>query len=147
MLSYKRLIHGPMKRYLYITKNALEGLRVRVSFMHDDVSKWKHFPHYWPFVRGIHRAPANSPHKGQWRGALMFSLICFWINGWVNNREAGDLRRYRAHYDVIVMATIHGSELDFPHKRPVRGNVNMYFCVSLHKLRNNYSSGWWFDMP
>ena len=45
----------------------------------------------------------NSPHKGQWRGALMFSLICVWINGWVNKREAGDLRRYRAHYDVIVM--------------------------------------------
>ena len=43
------------------------------------------------------------PHKGQWRGAWMFSLICVWINGWVNNREAGDLRRYRAHYDVIVM--------------------------------------------
>ena len=42
-------------------------------------------------------------HKGQWRGALMFSLICVWINGWVNNRETGDLRRYRAHYDVIVM--------------------------------------------
>ena len=45
----------------------------------------------------------NSPHKGQWRGALMSSLICVWINGWVNNREAGDLRRYRGHYDVIVM--------------------------------------------
>ena len=45
----------------------------------------------------------NSPHKGQWRGALMLSLICVWINGWVNNREAGDLRRYRAHYDVTVM--------------------------------------------
>ena len=45
----------------------------------------------------------NSPHKGQWRGALMFSLICVWIKGWVNNREAGDLRRYRCHYDVIVM--------------------------------------------
>ena len=44
--------------------------------MHDDVIKWKHFPHYWPFVRGIHRSPVNSPHKGQWRGALMFSLIC-----------------------------------------------------------------------
>ena len=42
-------------------------------------------------------------HKGQWRGALMFSLICVWINEWVNNREAGDLRRYRAHYCVIVM--------------------------------------------
>ena len=45
----------------------------------------------------------NSPHKGQWRGALMFSLIFAWINGWVNNREAGDLRRHRAHYDVTVM--------------------------------------------
>ena len=47
--------------------------------------------------------PVNSPHKGQWRGDLMFTLICARINGWVNNREAGDLRRYRAHYDVIVM--------------------------------------------
>ena len=69
--------------------------------IHDDVIKWKRFPRYWPFVRGIHRSPVNSPHKGQWRGALMFSLI--WINGWINNREAGDLRRYRAHYDVTVM--------------------------------------------
>ena len=53
--------------------------------------------------RGIHRSPVNSSHKGQWRGALMLSLICAWIKGWVNNREAGDLRRHRAHYDVIVM--------------------------------------------
>ena len=62
-----------------------------------------HFPRHWPFVRGIHRSPVNSPHKGQWRGALMFCFICAWIDGWVNNREAGDLRRHRAHYDVIVM--------------------------------------------
>ena len=44
--------------------------------------------------------------KGQWRGALMFSLIlviCAWINSWVNNCEAGDLRCHHAHYDVIVM--------------------------------------------
>ena len=67
-----------------------------LPMIHDDVIKWKHFPRYWPFVRGIHRSPVNSPHKGQWRGALMFSLIRVWINGWVNNREAGDLRRYRA---------------------------------------------------
>ena len=72
---------------------------------HDDVIKWKHFPRYWPLVRGIHRPAVNSPHKGQWRGVLMFSLICVWINGWVNNREADDLRRYRAHYDFIVMNT------------------------------------------
>ena len=70
---------------------------------HDDVIKWKYSSRYWPFVRGIHRSPVNSQHKGQWRGALVFSLICAWINGWVNNREAGDIRRYRTHYDVIVM--------------------------------------------
>ena len=46
---------------------------------HDDVIKWRHFPRYWPFVRGIHRWPVNSPHKGQWRGALMLSLIWAWI--------------------------------------------------------------------
>ena len=48
-------------------------------------------------------APVNSPHKGQWRGALMFYLICAWINGWVNNREAGDLRRRHAHYVVTAI--------------------------------------------
>ena len=42
-------------------------------------------------------------YKGQWCGNLMFSLICTWTNGWVNNRHASDLRRHRAHYDVIVM--------------------------------------------
>ena len=71
--------------------------------VHDNVIKWKHFPRYWPFVRGIHRSPVNSPHKGQWRGALMFSLIRARINGWVNNGEAGNLGRHRTHYDVIVM--------------------------------------------
>ena len=46
--------------------------------------------------------PVNSLHKSQWRGALMFSLICVWINGCVNNREAGDLRYHRVHYDSIM---------------------------------------------
>ena len=47
---------------------------------HDDVINWKHFPRYWPFVWGIHWSPVNSPHKGHWRGALMFSLIWAFIN-------------------------------------------------------------------
>ena len=76
-------------------------------FYRNDVIKWKHFPRYWPFVRGIHRSPVKSPHKGQWRGALMFTLIYARINGWVNNREAGDLRPHSAHYDVIVVIS-HG---------------------------------------
>ena len=73
------------------------------EFCHDDVINWKHFPRYWPFLRGIPWSPVNFPHKSQWHGALMFCLICVWINGWVNNREAGELRRHHAHYDVTVM--------------------------------------------
>ena len=72
-----------------------------------DESWWRHqmetFPRYWVFVRGIHRSPVNSPHKGQWRGSLMFSLICAWTNGWVNNRSIVDLRHHHAHYVVTVM--------------------------------------------
>ena len=54
--------------------------------IYDDVMKWKHFPRNWPLL-----------------GDLMFSLICAWINGWVNNRGTGDLRRHRAHYYVTAM--------------------------------------------
>ena len=50
-----------------------------------------------------HRSPLNSPHKGQWRGPLIFSLIYTWINGRENNIEAVHLGRHRTHYDVIVM--------------------------------------------
>ena len=80
-----------------------KGRYILITSNHDHVIKWKYFPHYWPCVRGIHRWPLNSPHKGQWRGALMFSFI---VSEYLN-REAGELRRHRTHYDVIVM-TISG---------------------------------------
>ena len=63
-------------------------------FSYDDVIKWKHFPCNWPIVRWIHRPPVNSLHKCQWRGALMFSLICV-SEQTVNNCQAGDLRHHR----------------------------------------------------
>ena len=99
---------------------------------HDDVIKWKHFPCDWPSVWGIHRSPVNSPHKGQWRRALMFSLICACINGWVNNREAGDLRRHYAHYDVIVMCWIH-----FHRSRSILAQV-IWWCLwwSIYHSKN-----------
>ena len=94
-------------RYIFILGNqegTLLGYRILLqNSSHDDVIKRKHFPRYWPFVRWIHRPPVNSPHKGQWRGAFMFSMICAWINGWVYNGEDCDLRRHRAHYVVTVM--------------------------------------------
>ena len=78
------------------------------SCKHPHHRWWRHqmetFPRYWPFVRGIHRSPVNSPHKGQWRGAFMFTLICACINGWVNTRKAGDVRRI--HYDVTAMILV-----------------------------------------
>ena len=77
-----------------------------LRFYHDDIIKWKHFSFCWPFVWGIHRSLVNSPHKGQWCRALMFSLICAWTNGWINNRDAGNLRRHHANYDVTVMLNI-----------------------------------------
>ena len=95
--------HGVIKRFpllRFVSRHW--GLVVHIC-IHDDVIKWKHFPRYWPFVPGIHWSPVNSPHKGQWRGALVFSLICAWTNGLINNRNAGDLRRHRAHYDVTLM--------------------------------------------
>ena len=81
-------------------------------------------PPYWPFVRGIHRSPVNSPHKGQWRGAVMFSLICTWINGWVNKREASDLRRHCAHYDVIVMSRDLVSHHGVSSLRPIQDGLH-----------------------
>ena len=66
----------------------------------------KNFPVTGPLYGEFTGKRVYSPHKGKWRGALMFYLICAWINGWVNNREAGDLRRHRSHYDVIVMICV-----------------------------------------
>ena len=96
----------------------------------DDVIKWKHFPCYWPFVRGIHRSPVNSPHKGQWSGALMFSLICAWRNNWAHNQDASDLRRHHAHYDITVM--------DFLQQRPqvvtISNGFHIYKSVLLYAV-------------
>ena len=89
-------------------------------------SWWRHqkgtFSASLALCAGIHRSSVNSPHKGQWRGTLMFSLICLWIKGWVNNHEAGELRRHGAYYDVIVVLIRKAlqalCEVDSPHIWP-----------------------------
>ena len=87
--------------------NEMSTFELHQHFMHpigqhNDVIKWKHFPRCRPFVREIHRSSVNSPRKSQWRGDLMFFILA-WKNGYVNNRDAGDLWRHCAHYDIIVM--------------------------------------------
>ena len=104
VFSWDVISHPGTNSNTDLVKSPMNGCAKFYTYIsHDDVIKWKYFPPNWPFVRGIPRSPVNSPHKGQWRGALMISLICVWINGWVYDREAGDLRRYRTRYDVIVM--------------------------------------------
>ena len=76
---------------------------------HDDIFIWNYFPCQWTFVRRIQRLPVDSPHKGQWRRALMFSLISAWTNGWENNQDAGNLRRHRVNYNVNVMNIVLGN--------------------------------------
>ena len=103
------------------------------------VTWWRHqmetFSAKLALCVGISPVPVNSPHKSQWRGALIFSLICVWINGWVNNHEAGDLWRHRGHYDTSVMeATVEGvSKLigTRPQQATMKGEPSVYFvdCI------------------
>ena len=87
---------------------------MKYIYMHIIASTW--WPHQMEtfstllaFCAGNHRSPVNSPHKGQWRRVLMFSLICAWTNSWANNGDTSDLRCHRAHYDVTVMHLINKS--------------------------------------
>ena len=76
----------------------------------------------------------NFPHKGQWREAFMCSLICAWINGWVNNRDADDLRCHRAHYDVTVIKKT-------PHSSPIRVSCLVPVVSTLEKLTLRFWGG------
>ena len=109
--------------------------------------KWKYFPCYWPFVWGIHRSTVNSPHKGQWRGALMFSLICA-LNKWLSKQSWGwwfetsscSLRRhYTPHTTKLlggILVSLRPSVC--PSIRPSVLRPSRIPCL----LCSAYSSGW-----
>ena len=71
-----------LPRVLWSRLVSLQSCSPDVQILHDGVIKWIYFPRYWPYVRGIHRSLVDSPHRGKWRRALMFSLIWAWTNGW-----------------------------------------------------------------
>ena len=106
------VINCPCPWYLFLAHKSSILLSCQLALEQNIIQKdlfpwWRHemetFPCNWPFVWGIHQSPVNSPHKGQWHGALVFSLICASTNDWVNNRDAGDLRCHCAHNDVTWM--------------------------------------------
>ena len=110
------------------------------------ITWWRHqmetFSALLAICAGNSPAPVNSPHKGQWRGALMFTLICARINGWVNSREAGDLRCHRAHYDVIVM-NVCTCRLSHISQIKLQWRHNEHGWVSNHR-RIDYLLNRWF---
>ena len=121
--------------YLTTTKRASYAVYSVTTSCHGTISWRRHqmetFSAWLALCAGNSPVPVNSPHKGQWRGALMFTLICVWINGCVNNREAGDLRRYCAHYVVTVMFRINITVWgDSPHKGPAMRIFVDKFVVS-----------------
>ena len=100
------------------------------------------FPRHWPFVKGIHWTPLDSPHKIQWCGALMYYLVYAWTNGWAKNRDAGDLRRHHTHYDVTKMTPYitdrvwgHGddSQMKFFHQQFSLRNYVPFPCQWIQK--------------
>ena len=106
-MAYKLTFHVSIS-YLYMYYQLYGNQPITRPDLHHVVRQYNLYflqqKLYWTVLEKT--VPGEFPaHKGQWRGALMFSLICVWINGWVKNREVGDLRRHRAHYDVIVMKT------------------------------------------
>ena len=141
------------KKWTHYSKSS-----VSLSVAYDDVIKWKYFPRYWPFVRGIHRWPVNSPHKGQWRGAWMFSLIFAWIKlskqrwGWWFETPSRPSWR---HCDDIIMTSWHGNTLRItgpffvgnhrwqvgsPHKKPGNKNFDHYSDATMGTIASQITS-------
>ena len=90
----------------YLNQWCLVYWRIYASLGHNDLTndKWSWWRNQMEtFSALLAICAGNSPHKGQWCRALMFSLVCSWTNGWVKNGETVDLRRHRAHYDVTTM--------------------------------------------
>ena len=104
----------------------------KMSILHDDVIKWKHFPRYWPFVRGIHRSSVNnSPHKGQWRGAVMLSLICS-LNKWLSKQTWGWLFETPS---CSLWRHCNGSKWSSYHRQPIYVHFyKLYFDPNFIKM-------------
>ena len=131
----KHWSYDPIARHFFDLTNQSSLVLQSIGLTHDDVIKWKHFSHYWPFLRSL----ANSPRKGQLHGALIFPLICTWTNFWINDHDTGDLRRHRAHYDVTVMDYTNDPEVLWIAAKMVissKNNINANFAYN-YDLWNN----------
>ena len=86
-------VHLTLRKYWWNVQVSVYQL-ISLWKIRDDVIKWKHFPRYWPFVRGTQRSPMDSPHKGQCRSVPDKQL---------SKQSRTNLRRHRAHYHTIAI--------------------------------------------
>ena len=100
----------------------------------------------------IHRSPVDYPHKGQWRGTLMFSLICPWTNGSANNRDAGDFRiswwRHQMEAFAALLDLFEGNPPvtgGLPLQRPMTQSLDVFFDLPLNKRLSKQSRRRWFS--
>ena len=142
LLNFMRGVHrwpvnfphkGPVTRKIF----QFNGVIVYLPYTHD-VIKWKYFPRYWPFVQGILPVTDEFPAQRPVTRASMFSLIWPWINGYVNNREAGDFRRHRARYDIAVLIWIKSSSSK-PRRNTTKSEPSEYFVGCIVKFKYCHS--------
>ena len=155
-IMWKNIVwHENIKTLAYHWRNSIlnkwntcgnrSTLRLQMLSHKIDISNpWRHqmetFSGSLTFERGIHRWPLNSPHQGLWRRAFMFSLICAWTKGWVNNRDASDLRRHHAHYDITVRHHVDSMITGVPGNKAMWWNQNfwtMFKSKLFVSLQNN----------
>ena len=118
----------------------------------DDVIKWTYFPRCWPFMGGIHRSLVDCPHKGQWRGALIFPLINIhsWEATWSPNRcsiqKQLDMCSYlKCEYlfCIILLQVLRYCDDDvflvFPHKSYLTAKV-LFYIDDTHTYHKNMTS-------
>ena len=88
-------------------------------------------------------SPVTREFPAQWRGVLMFSFDLAWTNGWVKNREAGDLRRHRAYYDATLMSVSVKEPLGVRRNNPFGWHIaNLPHCVWWKEISTQRSSFW-----
>ena len=106
-----------------------------------EFSWWRHQMEKFSALLAI--CAGNSPVAGEFpaqrpvtRSFDVF-FICAWINGWVNNREAGDLRSIRPHYDITVMLSVTGYNIRDKKCNPLTGccKVKFHKKPSINTLR------------
>ena len=92
-------IKYPIEASYCCTSETSRLLNCRYS--HDDIIKCTHLPRQWPFVRGIHRSPVDSPHKGHVTGTFDVPFLLIRTDGWTNTRLTGNSRRHDSQFTSL----------------------------------------------